>query len=419
MGKKREPRKADILEAIETLLRQFAQTIAVLGGDYQENYELLRSNYHEVFGQTSELAAIPLMMDIYYMFAPSAAGKELHAFPAVKRETLPPYVGKSGTMDPMAEFDLWFSRAKELILKEAETKLPQKAKRKGVASSNKDLIGLELDHIYTDLAGKELRSRGGTCPAILTPGYEREIRACIDFQSKNQGLVFPFIAYDPRRKGIVDLIKDGSYFGVDGPLVSEKGPFYGVKLYPRLGYLPDDIDKSLLDFCVENDTPMVSHSSPGGFPLWPWAWPWDNYGDPKNWESVCKTYAGKGKAGGLRLDVAHFGGDDQAWRASTARLISESRSYGPAIFSDVSCFTKLDRLNAVRSLMDADASLRGRVLFGTDFDVMLLTDIPMDLRAYFTQYLTVFGESGDKVDLTTEMMVETPRSFLKQASFSS
>ena len=69
-------------------------------------------------------------------------------------------------------------------------------------------------------------------------------------------LIFPFAAVDPRRSDVPKVLAHA---------VCEM-KFKGVKLYPPLGYRPDD--PTLMDFvypfCLEHDLPVTAHYSRGG-----------------------------------------------------------------------------------------------------------------------------------------------------------
>lgn len=65
--------------------------------------------------------------------------------------------------------------------------------------------------------------------------------------------IIPFIHIDPRRKGVLELLKKS---------VEEWG-FKGVKLYPPLGYFPyDELLYPVYDYCKKNKLSIISHCSP-------------------------------------------------------------------------------------------------------------------------------------------------------------
>lgn len=67
--------------------------------------------------------------------------------------------------------------------------------------------------------------------------------------------IFPFICVDPRRPDIAEIVKD---------YIENKG-FCGVKLYPALGYYPQDerLDE-LWDWIEQKKIPVMVHCSKDG-----------------------------------------------------------------------------------------------------------------------------------------------------------
>ncbi len=94
--------------------------------------------------------------------------------------------------------------------------------------------------------------------------YMGQVRQIQDLVKANNSKVFPFLAVDPRREGILDLVKEL----VGGP----KKPFLGVKLYASMGFSPTDPvlfgdsknDDCLYRYCETQGIPITIHCSPGG-----------------------------------------------------------------------------------------------------------------------------------------------------------
>ncbi len=71
--------------------------------------------------------------------------------------------------------------------------------------------------------------------------------------SKTYPQVIPFIHVDPRREGVLDLLKK----------CVEEWNFKGVKLYPPLGVFPyDERFDPVYAYCQENNLPILTHCSP-------------------------------------------------------------------------------------------------------------------------------------------------------------
>lgn len=118
---------------------------------------------------------------------------------------------------------------------------------------------------------------GGSTPPKLNFKLE-QIPDALDATIKAGGKLLGFVAYDPRREGGLEIVKNALNSG-----------YIGVKLYPPMGYLPNDLDKfgSLYDYCIENSVPIMTHCTPVGFDAKKDA----GFGlnsDPGNWEKVLK-----------------------------------------------------------------------------------------------------------------------------------
>jgi hypothetical protein len=386
-----------IIDNLEVLIRQAAQALQILTNDYGRNYELLKQYYRMLYAEEDELMAIPLMMDIYFMFAPAARGDGLRS---AKKE-LP--VGD----DPEAEFKEWFDEMTETVISEGAR--GDKAEASSISGT---MNAIYEEVVHPEEAEDDMKGS----KTLMTPGFKNEIKDCIEFEKNYHGKVFPFLAVDPRRKNIMKLIEDGSRFtGRPGPLVSSNGPFYGIKLYPRLGYLPKDLDVGsigLYEWCNKYDIPICVHCNPSGFPFWNDKW--KEKGHPKEWKDILKRFGDPSIGTGLRIDFAHFASRKSEWRAQVLDYINNGSEYGHNIFTDISCFTK--RKDLVKAKLEYEkpenAALRGKLMFGTDYDIMVVTGFFKDIQSYFERYREVFENDTDP-SYTRELMVDAPRAFLK------
>ena len=143
---------------------------------------------------------------------------------------------------------------------------------------------------------------------------------------------------------------------------NKNGLFWGVKMYPKLGYAPDDFKQypHLEDFyktCAENKIPITTHTSPGGMDI---ADPYcferyaggvskeryhhgeaqqfiiDRYHNPARWEAVLEDYKL------LKINFAHFGGYDLWKEIVNAKKLFEkgrtaAKSYKEKLFFDWIC----------------------------------------------------------------------------------
>jgi predicted TIM-barrel fold metal-dependent hydrolase len=184
--------------------------------------------------------------------------------------------------------------------------------------------------------------------------------------------VIPFAAVDPRRPGVMDELRRR---------VEDQG-FRGVKIYPRMGFAPDDpvLMDEVYPYCVERGLPVLSHCARGGVGRKGWSErQCDAVTAPQAHEPVLKAFPE------LRLCLAHFGGDrdwrahlrdgidpddpearEKNWAAKIAQLL-EDRTY-PNLYTDVSytIFRFADHVPLLRLHLEKEA-IADRVLFGSDF----------------------------------------------------
>lgn len=209
---------------------------------------------------------------------------------------------------------------------------------------------------------------------LETP-IERQHEELLALKGAYEGQIVPFYAADPRHEDIVERVREN--------LVP--GRFQGIKIYPNLGYRPDD--PRLMDvyqLCLRGNYPVLTHCSPGG--IW-------RYGlskkerransEPENYRRILET---KGYRD-LKLCLAHFGGADEwvkhlkgrargdeeeAWVRTIYQMIA-SEQY-PNLYTDISytVFTPkveglyVDFVDYLKVLL-TNPQVRRRVLFGSDY----------------------------------------------------
>ncbi|MEO1406926.1 MAG: amidohydrolase family protein [Pseudomonadota bacterium] len=189
-----------------------------------------------------------------------------------------------------------------------------------------------------------------------------------------EGAVIPFAAIDPRRENVLDELKR----------CRDKG-FRGVKLYPPLGYRPDD--KVLMDdiypYCLENGLPIMSHCSRGGVRQRNLSnSEQEKLASPAAFRAVLERFPE------LHVCLAHFGGD-QDWndylgpphrRPSSGRdefrrnnwltqILDMLRSEQyPNLWTDISYTAFEFQQNVpVLNIFLNEKKILNRVLFGSDF----------------------------------------------------
>lgn len=205
--------------------------------------------------------------------------------------------------------------------------------------------------------------------------------------------ILPFFPLDPRRAGhsnpkenLYDLFLDA--FG------DPETPFFGVKCYPSLGYLPEDIRLDpIFEICAEKNIPVLTHC--GGeivstfkksIPVQKasgeieFVIPGDTrveraryLNDPVHWAPVLEKHKN------LKLDFGHFGGDtnweDHGTVGKNARInkiIDMMKNPDWKVFADFS-FNVVEKelFDAFTKSLEVNPDIAGKVMFGTDYWVVL------------------------------------------------
>jgi predicted TIM-barrel fold metal-dependent hydrolase len=193
----------------------------------------------------------------------------------------------------------------------------------------------------------------------------------------------PFICADPRRPGVVDLIKE---------YIEERG-YKGIKIYPPYGYFPYDprLDP-VYRYAESNGVPVLTHCAPATLhyrgrvteemrkdpltgerlsfctkrqlaELWV---------HPGNYRIVMEKFPD------LKLCLAHFGGipawksyldaswdadDERCWFSIVLDLIREYRN----LYTDVSYTVHEPWCFPLLKVMLQDPRIRTQVLYGSDY----------------------------------------------------
>lgn len=186
-------------------------------------------------------------------------------------------------------------------------------------------------------------------------------------------------------------------------------PFYGIKIYPPLGFNPWPNDeetlekhKTLYSFCEKNRIPIITHCDDQGFRGISANLAW-NYSDPASWRTVLENYPN------LILDFAHFGmqyaySSNRDIRSLQAKM--KGYPFSPWFRSIISLMDEFDNVYAdlsfsgtnpefytrlasfIESMEDEQRQhFENRILFGSDFSVNLLK-----VESY-TEYFSIFEHS--------------------------
>ena len=247
---------------------------------------------------------------------------------------------------------------------------------------------------------------------------EATVNGMRDYYSRHPDGLFefyPFIGIDPRLHSMSFLEKlldrwINTSHRMHRPHTVPSKPFYGIKLYPPLGFCPWPDDGETLEkhrylygFCEKHRVPIITHCDDQGFrgvsAQEAWA-----YTDPAAWRTVLENYPD------LIIDFAHFGKQytiaaksnvqsiaqrirrypDSQWFLSIIALMMEFDGvYSDVSFSGCSPEFYAQLLNYIRDRKECERErILSRILFGSDFSVNLLK-----VESY-TEFLSIFDRSG-------------------------
>jgi predicted TIM-barrel fold metal-dependent hydrolase len=364
----------------QILIWLFELTSAALTTE-RRNLNFLQRQARRAF-PGDRLSIIPLMMDVFFILS----------YDLNKDEDNPEDFETQSGLRPEASIEgIWADAIEELrehILSIGNDEF-SKREALGMLAMNEVLDLLESERAVNGINGV-IRSTNST-DYYHTEGFDYHMNQLMDLVWTRRGELYPFVAVDPRRKGMIETVMTGKFF-------TGSRRFYGVKLYPRLGYHPEC--KPLLplyQYCSDNGIPITFHCGMSGFP--PGIdWKWAHYGNPLNFEPIVQRFPN------LRINFAHMGSNDpnHDWERTIVRLINTYDN----VFTDLSCYTNFDELNAMLPYWQNNPRVQERLMYGTDFDVMFFTGNRITLQTYMENFKSIFGN-----DLV-RMMVDNPKTFL-------
>lgn len=252
--------------------------------------------------------------------------------------------------------------------------------------------------------------------------------------------LLPFVAIDPHHGMNRQQILNGGEINNDcleifNEAFAERRSFFGIKIYPSLGYLPSDPTlMKIFEICERKNIPVTAHCGSGmvhhrhhlfrdirgltvneAGELEEKVWEYVALGgpkrftrffnDPDNWRPVLTRFPK------LRLNLAHFGaaaewklllkGHTDAWPVKIAGLMKDF----PNVYSDISCTLAFSGMHSyLRSWMEDNEVVYRRTLYGSD---MFLT---MLLGRFDTIMERFFLDMGE--ELADVLFRNNPRSFL-------
>jgi predicted TIM-barrel fold metal-dependent hydrolase len=355
-------------EDLKDFLRQLYELVHASAGTEEENLNFLQSEAKKAY-PSDNLRIVPLMMDIFYMLA----------YPLYKDQDV---VGaqpmKTGFFDENQFQVCWNEILDDLTshIQSQNEKFKAIPHLSGTDNTTQILQIIEEERSVTttlQFRSSKKRSEDSTC-FYPTDGFNFHLNNLMDLEKRRKGELYPFVAIDPRRPGMIDELLTGSFF-------RGSGRFYGVKLYPRMGYHPQSSPMdAVYHYCSDHNLPIIFHCGMGGFPPSE-EWKYFDFGNPENFEPVVKKYPK------LKIDFAHLGSSEKSleWANTIVRLVNENDH----VYSDLACYTKMDELNKIWPLWENNTKLKTRLMFGTDFDVMYFTG-KVTMQSYYTNFQSIF-----------------------------
>lgn len=247
--------------------------------------------------------------------------------------------------------------------------------------------------------------------------YHNQLEELKQLKIKYGKLIHPFIHIDPRREGIVEYFKNNLDW------------IEGVKLYPPLGYFPNDIRlKEVYKICEKMGLPITVHCGPQT-PTYNRSskkkiremlgdYPYDKKDDkrklcsyfthPKNYVEILKKYPK------LKLCLAHWG-SECSWdeylknplnKENWFYLIKDMLKKYPNLYTDISFTLNNQEYFSVLKLLLNDEDLLKKVLFGSDY---YMVETESEEKKFCIDLRVFLGE-----ELFAQIAEKNPKIFLKR-----
>lgn len=294
----------------------------------------------------------------------------------------------------------------------------------------------------------------GISGAVTKPFYEqwKELSELRGKWQHNKSII-PFLAVDPRNPNVYEdflaaFSDPGKRINHTGqPFLDHAFPFFGVKIYPCLGYQPSDpVLMNIFKVCAAKRIPVTTHCggavvrfsgnriigkhhvlNGGQWELADYTFDCSRYGKarqeteianffnaPFNWIPVMEAYPT------LKLNLAHFGGSYQ-WRdyrngvlgthvAATMQMVERY----PTVYADISYAyaTKRNLVALVEMLYSAKFTAAQRDVFRTKFlhgSDYFMTDLEKSL---ITVVVNLFRQLSDDKPMLNQLCIHNPMRFL-------
>jgi uncharacterized protein len=271
----------------------------------------------------------------------------------------------------------------------------------GTSGTQMEIFEQLMSHYPTGtkfvLLPMDFRFVGGGKPA---QSFEDQLKELQLITTKYPEQALPFVKIDARNPNLM----------LDLTTCIENYGFYGIKLYPPLGYFPnDDRLMPMYEYANRKKLPIITHHGRSGVFGWDhvnrstlkkyykasvpssWDWWWTSIinkskycTDPRNFEPILQRFPD------LKICFAHLSGDfqmvldgdtsirgkvDDCWTTITMDYMKKY----PNAYMDVSCQAHIG--NAKRFIKEhiiPDKVLRSKCLFGSDWYMTTIFTSPDD-----------------------------------------
>ncbi len=376
------------------------------------------------------LITVPLMMDIFFLFDNGAAEAQRALKPALtgmlQQEALD---ATTVTEDNAGFFDEFAKIMKDEFIPVYEKKTSTRNLVPGLSARNLTSISSDLDLVIADFKeghaeeGVRTMAKSFTKTNVqMTRGYRKHLQELQTLQTENPDTVLPFLAVDPRRTGIEELVQEQVV----------EGAFKGVKLYPPLGYLPSHPNLyGVYRLCMKHNIPVTVHTSTGGLlslcdtiktrsknrdgTVIPVTFDKKTdksaalfFSNPAKWLKILEN----SEFSGLHLNFGHFGGEEHIinfanqmpndpvnWTGQIIGLMERFEN----VYADISYCPKNGMLKHLENIVSRHPILKKRLMFGTDY-TMVMKESVLDgnLENYFNHYRA----------MNPDMLTVNPAAFL-------
>jgi predicted TIM-barrel fold metal-dependent hydrolase len=215
--------------------------------------------------------------------------------------------------------------------------------------------------------------------------YEMQLKELLHLKNLYPNQILPFVAVDPRRNTIFDIVKN----------YVEEHSFSGIKIYPRLGFYPNDARLlKIYEYAQSKNIPILSHCSRGGVytkkittemlkhpirGIVPKTKPKDfshYFTEPQNYVPILEKFPH------LKICLAHFGGNaewdaylDTAWNPQNenqepswvSQIVAMMEKYDN-LYTDISyTLFHSDRYFPLLAIFLENKKIKDRIMFGSDY----------------------------------------------------